>query len=64
MGVVPKGSLFAACQSIAATGSAPFISAAGWATSGVITGATAILDNVKGDRGPKKNKSESEEETK
>ena len=64
MGVVPKGSLFAACQSIAATGSAPLIAAAGWATSGVITGATAILDNVKGGRDPKKNKSESEEEMK
>ena len=64
MGAVPKGGLFAVCQSIAATGSAPFISAAGWATGGVITGATVILDNVKGGRGPKKNKSESEEEMK
>ncbi|PUU72874.1 hypothetical protein B9Z19DRAFT_1136489 [Tuber borchii] len=64
MGVVPKGSLFAACQSIAATGSAPLISAAGWATSGTITGATAIWDSMKGGRDPNKGKSESEGEMK
>jgi len=60
MGFVPKGSLFAACQSIGATGSAPLISAAGWAASGTITGATAIWDSMKGDRNPKKGKSGSE----
>jgi len=64
MGFVPKGSLFAACQSIGATGSAPLISAAGWATSGTITGATAIWDSMKGNRNPKKGKSESEGEMK
>ena len=62
MGFVPKGSLFAACQSIAATGSAPLISAAGWATSGTITGATAIWESMKGDRNSKKDESESEGE--
>jgi len=50
MGFVPKGSLFAVCQSIGATGSAPLISAAGWATSGAITGATAIWDRMNGGR--------------
>jgi len=64
MGVVPKGSLFAACQSIGATGSAPLISAVGWATSSAITGATALFDSMKGGRDPKKGESESEGEMK
>ncbi|PUU72872.1 hypothetical protein B9Z19DRAFT_1111522 [Tuber borchii] len=57
MGFIPNGSLFAACQSIGATGSALKISAAGWVASGAIIGATAIWDRIKGDRNPKKGES-------
>ncbi|RPB04821.1 hypothetical protein L873DRAFT_1665462 [Choiromyces venosus 120613-1] len=62
LGFVPKGSLFAACQSIAATGSAPLVSTAGWAASSVITGATAMWDGIKGDKKDRKDKTGSKEE--
>ena len=38
LGAVPKGSLFSACQSIAATGSAPVVSGFSWAISAGSTG--------------------------
>ncbi|KAG0643913.1 hypothetical protein HOY80DRAFT_1019861 [Tuber brumale] len=62
MGAVPKGSLFAVCQSIAATGSAPLISAAGWVTSSTITGATVMWDGMKGNKKATKGKSGVERE--
>ncbi|KAG0138647.1 hypothetical protein HOY82DRAFT_582347 [Tuber indicum] len=64
MGAVPKGSLFAACQSIAATGSAPLISAAGWVTSSTITGATVLWDGMKGNKKDTKGKPGGEQEAK
>ncbi|PWW71590.1 hypothetical protein C7212DRAFT_339296 [Tuber magnatum] len=64
MGAVPKGSLFAACQAIGATGAAPFVSAVGWITGSTITGATVAWDAIKGDKKAAKDESGTEGETK
>ncbi|CUS12241.1 unnamed protein product [Tuber aestivum] len=61
MGFVPKGSLFAACQSIGATGAAPLATAAGWVASSAVAGTAVALDAIRGNRGAAEGDSENEE---